>query len=131
MSSPAQNLTKIQGYMSKIRIEKSSFLLWQLYQFNHYGWLILLKVYWFLNSKSQNYFGTFSYKAHFRPQISSNKFVIKENYFFCSYFRHISLCFYSKFNQESMLDVEFDSTSNLYPHCILLVNPATPKTRNT
>ena len=34
--------------------QKSSFLLWQICQFNHYGWLILLKFYWFLNSKSQN-----------------------------------------------------------------------------
>ena len=41
-------------------------------------------------------------------------FVIKEKYFFCSYFRHISLCFYSNFDQESSLDVEFDSASNEY-----------------
>ena len=33
--------------------KKSSFL-WQICQFNHYGWHILLKFYWFLNSKSQN-----------------------------------------------------------------------------
>ena len=33
----------------------------------------LLKFYWFLNSNSQEIIvGTFSYKAHFRPQISSN-----------------------------------------------------------
>ena len=32
----------------------SSFLLWQICQFNHYGWLILLKFDWFLNSNSQN-----------------------------------------------------------------------------
>ena len=50
---------------------------------------------------------------------------------FCSYFRHISLCFYSNFDQESSLDAEFDSTSNEYPHFILLMDPATPKTRNT
>ena len=31
---------------------------------------------------------------------------------FCSYFRHISLCFYSNFDRESSLDVEFDSESN-------------------
>ena len=54
----------------------------------------------------------------------------KKNYFLCSYFRHISLCFYSNFDRESSLDVEFDSTSNEYPHCILLTDPATPKTRN-
>ena len=58
-------------------------------------------------------------------------FVIKENYFFSSYFQHISLCFYSKFKRESSLDAEFDSASNQYPHCILLMDPAAPKTRNT
>ena len=46
---------KTQGDMSKIRT-KNSFLLWQICQFNHYGWLILLKFYWFLNSNSQNLF---------------------------------------------------------------------------
>ena len=58
-------------------------------------------------------------------------FVIKENYFFCSYFQHISMCFYSNFKLKSSLDAEFDSASNKYPHCILLMDPATPKTRNT
>ena len=58
-------------------------------------------------------------------------FVIKKNYFFCSYFRHISLCFYSNFNRESSFVVEFDFESNEYPHCIHLIDPATPKTRNT
>ena len=58
-------------------------------------------------------------------------FVIKENYFFCSYFQHICLCFYSNSERESSLNVEFNSTSNDYPHCILLTDPATPKTRNT
>ena len=52
---------------------------------------------------------------------------LKKKLFFCSYFRHISLCFYSNFDRESSLDVEFDSTSNEYPHCILLTDPATPK----
>ena len=28
------------------------------------------------------------------------------------------------------LDVEFNSTSNKYPHCILLTDPTTPKTKN-
>ena len=56
---------------------------------------------------------------------------LKKTTFFCSYFRHISLCFYSNFDQESSLDVEFDSASNQYPHCIILTDPATPKTRNT
>ena len=56
---------------------------------------------------------------------------MKKNYFFCSYFCHNSLCFYSNSEQESSLDAEFNSTSNEYPHCILLMNSATPKTRNT
>ena len=54
-----------------------------------------------------------------------------KNYFLYSYFWHISLCFYSNFKQESSLDVEFNFTCNEYPHCILLTNPATSKTRNT
>ena len=58
-------------------------------------------------------------------------FVIKETYFFCSYFRHISLCFYSNSERESLLDAEFNSRSNEYPHCILLTDPANPKIRNT
>ena len=49
---PIQIWVKTQRDMSKIR-KKSSFLLWQICQFNHYGWLILLKFYWFLNSNSQ------------------------------------------------------------------------------
>ena len=55
----------------------------------------------------------------------------KRKLLFCSYFRHISLFLYSNFDQESSLDAEFDSTSNEYPHCILLMDPTTPKTRNT
>ena len=57
--------------------------------------------------------------------------VIIKNYFICSYFRHISLCFYSNFDRESSLDVELNSASNVYPLDILLMNPATQKTRNT
>ena len=49
----------------------------------------------------------------------------------CSYFRHISLCFHSNYEREILLDVEFNSTSNEYPHCILLTDPTTPKIRNT
>ena len=49
----------------------------------------------------------------------------------CSYFRHISLYFYSNSEWESSLDVEFNSKSNNYPHYMLLMDPATPKTRNT
>ena len=51
----------------------------------------------------------------------------ERNYFFCSYFQHISLCFHSNFDRESSLDVEFDSASNEYPHCILLTDPTTPR----
>ena len=50
---------------------------------------------------------------------------------FCSYFRHISLCFYSNFNRESSLDAKLNTASNEYPLGILLTGPATPKTRNT
>ena len=56
---------------------------------------------------------------------------LKKNYFFCSYFRHISLCFYLNLDRESLLDAEFDSASNEYPHCILLMDPTTSKIRNT
>ena len=49
MIPPTWNLSKNTG-----RNKKSSFLLWQICQFNHYGWLILLKLYWFLNSTSKN-----------------------------------------------------------------------------
>ena len=45
---------KTQRDMSKIWTKKSTFLLWQICQFNHYGWLILLKFYWFLKTNSQN-----------------------------------------------------------------------------
>ena len=44
---------------------------------------------------------------------------------------YLSLCFYSNFDRESSLDAKFDSASNEYPHCILLMEPATLKTRNT
>ena len=54
-----------------------------------------------------------------------------KNYFFGSYFWHISLYFYSKFDQESSLDVKLNSASNEYPLGILLAGPATPKIRNT
>ena len=56
---------------------------------------------------------------------------IKKNYFFCSYFQHISLCFYSNFDWESLLDAELNSRSNEYPLSILLADPSTQKTRNT
>ena len=53
-SSPAWNLSKnIERYVENTN-EKSSFILWQICQFNHHGWLILLKFYCFLNSNSQN-----------------------------------------------------------------------------
>ena len=44
---------KTQGDMSKIQTKKVVFFLWQICQFNHYCWLILLKFYWFLNSNPQ------------------------------------------------------------------------------
>ena len=53
-SSPSWNLSKnTQRYVENTN-KKSSFLLGQICQFNHYGWLILLKFYWFLNFNSQN-----------------------------------------------------------------------------
>ena len=55
----------------------------------------------------------------------------KKKVFFCSYFRHISPWFYSNFDRESLLDAKLNSTSNEYPLNILLIDPATPKTRNT
>ena len=56
--------------------------------------------------------------------------IIKETTF-CSYFRHISLCFYSNFDWESSLDAELNFSSNKYPLSIVLMGPAMPKTRNT
>ena len=50
---------------------------------------------------------------------------------FCSYFWYISRCFYSNFDRERSLDAELNSASNEYPLGILLMGPATPKTRNT
>ena len=50
---------------------------------------------------------------------------IIKNYFFCSYFRHISLCFYLNFDQERLLDAKLNSASNEYPLDILLTDPAT------
>ena len=57
--------------------------------------------------------------------------IIKKNYFFCSYFQHISLCFYSNFDRESSLDAKLDFVSNEYPLGIILTGPSTPETRNT
>ena len=54
--------------------------------------------------------------------------IIKKT-FFCLYFQEISLCFYSNFDREISLDVGLNSTSNKYPCYILLMDPATPKTR--
>ena len=48
--------------------------------------------------------------------------IIKKQ-FFCSYFQHISVCFYSNFNRESLLDAESKSASNEYPLGILLMPP--------
>ena len=57
--------------------------------------------------------------------------IIKKTTFFCSYFWHISLCFYSNFDRERSLDVKLNSTPNEYQLNILLIGLATPKTRNT
>ena len=46
---------------------------------------------------------------------------IIKNYFFCSYFWHISLRLCSNFDRESSLDAELNFTSNDYPLCILLM----------
>ena len=56
--------------------------------------------------------------------------IIKKTTFFVRIF-DISLCFYSNFNGDSSLDVELNSASNEYPLSILLMDPGTPKTRNT
>ena len=52
--SPDRNLSKNTMRYVENTNKKRSFLLWQICQFNHYGWLILLKFDWFLNSNSQN-----------------------------------------------------------------------------
>ena len=52
-------------------------------------------------------------------------------YFFNSYFQLISMWFYSNFNREDLLDVEFNSTFNEYPLGILFKDPSPRKTRNT
>ena len=69
--------------------KKSSFLLWQICQFNHNGWIDI--------------------------------FVIRENYFFCSYFRHISMPFYSNFKHESSLDAELNSASSRFFRYLLFL----------
>ena len=48
----------------------------------------------------------------------------------CSYFRHISLCFYSNFDWKSSLEVELNFSSNKYPLDMILMGPTTPKTIN-
>ena len=52
MRTPDQNLSKNIGRYVKNTNKKVVFL-WQICQFNHYGWLISLEFYWFLNSNSQ------------------------------------------------------------------------------
>ena len=41
---------------------------------------------------------------------------LKKTIFFCLYFRHISLCFYSNFDRERSLDAESNSASNDHHH---------------
>ena len=43
----------------------------------------------------------------------------------------MSVSFYSNFKWEGSLDAKLNSASNEYPHCILLTDSSTPKTRNT
>ena len=52
--------------------------------------------------------------------------IIKKLLFYL-YFQHISLCFYSNFDWESLLDAELNSTSNEYPLGILLDYPKNKK----
>ena len=42
--------------------------------------------------------------------------IIKKNYFFCLYFRHISSCFYSNLDRESSLDAEFPHPTSTFRH---------------
>ena len=54
----------------------------------------------------------------------------EKNYFLCSYFRHISLCFYSNFEWESSMDAEFfliQRVTTLHT----FDGPHYPKKRNT
>ena len=51
----------------------------------------------------------------------------RKNYFCLSYFWHISLSIYPNFEFGDLLDAEFNSASNPYPHCILLSYPQHPK----
>ena len=60
-------------------------------------------------------------------------FVIKKTTFLFVFSTYLSV-FYSNFEREGSLDEELNfaySASKEYPHCILLTDPATPKTRNT
>ena len=51
----------------------------------------------------------------------------RKNYFSLLYFWHISLWVHPNFEFWDSLDVEFNSASNPYPHCILLRYPRHPK----
>ena len=55
---------------------------------------------------------------------------LKKTTFFVHIF-DISHCVFTQISIERSLDAEFDSASNEYPHCILLMDLATQKTRNT
>ena len=67
-----------------------------------------------------------------RPRYPKNKKYLKKcDDDFSLYFRHISLIFYSNFNQESLLDVELNFSSNEYRLDILFMGPVTPKIGNT
>ena len=55
----------------------------------------------------------------------------EKNYFFLSYFWHISLWVHPNFEFGDLLDVEFNSTSSPYWHCILLRYPRHLKMKNS
>ena len=57
-------------------------------------------------------------------RLKNNKII---NYFFNSYFRLISQCFYSNFKWKYSLDAKFNSSSKEYLCCILSMDPATWK----
>jgi len=64
-------------------------------------------------------------------KVKMSKMSKRKNYFFNSYFRHISLCIHSNFNREHSLDGEFNSASNEYAQGIRLTNLDARKMRNT
>ena len=98
---PPEIWVKTQGYMLKIRTKKLVFF----YDKYVNSTILVDSFYWNLGTnrisiKWVNHNGWIDI------------FVIKENYFFCSYFRPISLCVYSNSERESSLDTKFNPASN-------------------